>query len=348
MSGPFESYDDLEDAAQRLQAADPAERRVAIIALGHSGDPAAVTHLAGIVADPDAGVRQQVAMALGEFDGPESASALVKLLVDPERAVASAAADSMAELKDPACVDAILPLVRHGHAFVRMGALRALKELRRKDTLKPALEALQDGDAAVRVQAIGVIGFLKLEESIPALTASTSDSDAHVRRAAVSALAFSQMKPAAESITRALGDDDWMVREMAAETLGLNANGSVAADQLIAALSIVRCARSGTASPTTMRICAKRPPRRWGRSPIPPLSRIWRWSQTTAIPKCGRTRAGRSSRSPRGKQKHDREKVPPGGPILTRIMLGELEWRRGLLMQLAAGGVAPAIIIERV
>jgi HEAT repeat protein len=69
------------------------------------------------------------------------------------------------------------------------------------------------------------------------LTASTSDSDAHVRRAAVSALAFSQMKPAAESITRALKDSDWMVREMAAETLGLNANGLVAADQLIASLA---------------------------------------------------------------------------------------------------------------
>ena len=83
MSSPFESYDDLEDADERLQAADPAERRVAIIALGHSGDPAAVGHLASIVTDPDAGVRQQVAMALGEFDGPEAASALVKLLVDP-------------------------------------------------------------------------------------------------------------------------------------------------------------------------------------------------------------------------------------------------------------------------
>jgi HEAT repeat protein len=82
-----------------------------------------------------------------------------------------------------------------------------------------------------------VIGFLKLEESIPALTASTGDSDAHVRRAAVSALAFSQMKPAAESITRTLGDEDWMVREMAAETLGQNANGMVAVDQLIAALT---------------------------------------------------------------------------------------------------------------
>jgi HEAT repeat protein len=118
-----------------------------------------------------------------------------------------------------------------------MGALRALKELRRKDTLKPALEALQDPDAAVRVQAIGVIGFLKLEESIPALTALIHDSDSHVRRAAVSALAFSQMKTAAETITRALKDEDWMVREMAAETLGLNSNGALAADQLIACLN---------------------------------------------------------------------------------------------------------------
>src|ERR1700682_430815 len=100
MSGPFESYDDLEDADERLQAADPAERRVAIIALGHSGDTTAVGHLANMVADPDAGVRQQLAMALGEFDGPESAAALVQLLVDPEQAVASAGADSIAEVKD--------------------------------------------------------------------------------------------------------------------------------------------------------------------------------------------------------------------------------------------------------
>src|SRR5207248_4377096 len=133
----------------------------AISALGLMGVSAAVAHLPKMVADPDAGVRQQVAMALGEFDGPEAGSALVKLLVDPERIVASAAADSMAEFKDPACAAIILPLVKHAHAFVRMGAVRALMVLRCNDTLKPALEALQDTDAAVRVQAIGVIGFLK-------------------------------------------------------------------------------------------------------------------------------------------------------------------------------------------
>src|SRR5260370_7974026 len=73
MSGPFESYDDLEDADERLQAADPAQRRVAIIALGHSGDPAAVGPLANMVADPNSRARQQAPMAPSEFNRPPSA-----------------------------------------------------------------------------------------------------------------------------------------------------------------------------------------------------------------------------------------------------------------------------------
>ena len=80
MSELFESYDDLDDLAERLRAADAGERRVAVIELGNSGDPLAVAHLDSLVADPDAGVRQQVALALGEFDGPAAAAALGKLL----------------------------------------------------------------------------------------------------------------------------------------------------------------------------------------------------------------------------------------------------------------------------
>ena len=37
----FEAYDDLDDVAERLRAADAAERRVAVIDLANSGDPAA-------------------------------------------------------------------------------------------------------------------------------------------------------------------------------------------------------------------------------------------------------------------------------------------------------------------
>ena len=125
----FEAYDDIDDIGSRLQAADPAERRVAVIDLGNSGDPAAIRYLETLLADPDPGVRQQVALALGEFDGPAVAAALAALLIDPEQPVALAASDSMAELKDPASADPILPLVTHADAFVRMSALRALKEV---------------------------------------------------------------------------------------------------------------------------------------------------------------------------------------------------------------------------
>ena len=68
MPGVFETYDDLDDVEDKLKAADAGERRVAIIELSHSGDPGAVAILNGMVADPDAGVRQQVAIAPGEFD----------------------------------------------------------------------------------------------------------------------------------------------------------------------------------------------------------------------------------------------------------------------------------------
>jgi hypothetical protein len=60
----------LEEADERLQETDPGERRVAIIALGYSGDPAAVGHLATMVADPDAGVRQQGASQTVRVPGP--------------------------------------------------------------------------------------------------------------------------------------------------------------------------------------------------------------------------------------------------------------------------------------
>ena len=258
----------------------------------------------------------------------------------------------MAEFKDPACAEIILPLVEHAHAFVRMGALRALKELRCKDTLKPALEALQDPDAAVRVQAIGVIGFLKLEESIPALTALINDPDAHVRRAAVSALAFSQMKPAAETITRALKDDDWMVREMAAETLGLNVNGSIAADQLIGALGRRVLAgaaeghpqprqdedrargprRSAIASTTIRPICARKRPPRSARSPIPTAKRSWPSSPTMPIRMSARMHAGRCSRSRLGKRgpghRQRRHAALPLWTSLCQTFIGLRQWDR--------------------
>ncbi len=52
MANPFEEYDDLDELAARLKAADAGERRVAVMELGHAGDPAAVALLASVVLDP--------------------------------------------------------------------------------------------------------------------------------------------------------------------------------------------------------------------------------------------------------------------------------------------------------
>ena len=107
-----------------------------------------------------------------------------------------------------------------------------------------------------------------------------------------------------------------MVREMAAETLGLNANGSLAADQLIAALTdefwqvrlkairslgkmkVDRAVRPiGGCITHEQANLRKEAAAALGEIADPPASRSSRWSPMTPIRRCGRMRAGRCSRS---------------------------------------------------
>ncbi|MEQ9362418.1 MAG: HEAT repeat domain-containing protein, partial [Rhodospirillales bacterium] len=94
---PFEKFDEVDDIIDRLEDPDPGTRRVAIMDLADSADPAAVAHLKKALADDAREVRLQIALALGEFDGPETAEALLIALTDADSGVAQAAADSMAD-----------------------------------------------------------------------------------------------------------------------------------------------------------------------------------------------------------------------------------------------------------
>jgi len=76
MSDVFESFADLDALSDELRSDDAERRRVAIIELGDSGEPDAVSLLAGLSHDHDAGVRRQAAIARGSVDGPETAAAL--------------------------------------------------------------------------------------------------------------------------------------------------------------------------------------------------------------------------------------------------------------------------------
>ncbi|TIT87842.1 MAG: HEAT repeat domain-containing protein, partial [Mesorhizobium sp.] len=115
---PFEDFGDIDEIAERLNDADAAVRRLAVIDLTETASADVLPHLLTAVADPDATVRLQVAIALSEFDAVEAAAGLACLAADQDLTVACAAADSLAELKDPATAEPILPLVTHASAFV--------------------------------------------------------------------------------------------------------------------------------------------------------------------------------------------------------------------------------------
>jgi len=147
---------------------------------------------------------------------------------------------------------------------------------------------------------------------------------------------------------------------MAAETLGLNATarsrpisdcslsmslaGAAEGDPKPRKIrSIVRCARSGTASPRHANLRKEAAAALGDRDP--PLSRIWRWSQRQRSRSAEELALG-LQQSPRGKQKHDREKVPPRADP---DRLCWANWNAARPVDVARGrGVAPAIIIERV
>src|SRR5215207_5514330 len=97
----FEDFGDLDGLADQLGAEDSAARRVAVMALADTADPAAVPLLISALRDPAAEVRLQAASALGEFDGPAVAAALAAARADPDPAVGQAAAQSVGSLKEP-------------------------------------------------------------------------------------------------------------------------------------------------------------------------------------------------------------------------------------------------------
>ncbi|WOH64300.1 HEAT repeat domain-containing protein [Bradyrhizobium sp. BWA-3-5] len=74
---PFEAFGDLDEISERLESADRAVRRLAVIDLVETSSVEAIPVLVWAAGDPDADVRLQTAMALGQFDGVDVAEALV-------------------------------------------------------------------------------------------------------------------------------------------------------------------------------------------------------------------------------------------------------------------------------
>src|SRR6266852_5230850 len=119
MADPFESYDDLDDVDDRLHAADPGERRVAIIALGHSGDPASADAILALVNHSHAFVRMAALRALKELRRKDALKPALDALRDVDASVRVQAIGVIGFLKLEESIPALTSVTTDADPHVR-------------------------------------------------------------------------------------------------------------------------------------------------------------------------------------------------------------------------------------
>lgn len=314
----FDDFDDdLDAVADRARNPDAGIRRVAMLGLAESVDPGAVDLLLAGLKDADAGVREAAAKSLDEHSGLPAALGLIEALDDAEEAVRLAAAEPRRQEGTglrPRLIERAQETGGAYSAFVRASALRALRDVRDPSAMPVALAALTDPDIAVRREALGVLGYLKADAALPALLLAATDPEPAVRRAVMAALVFVRSGTAGvPALIAGLKDGHWQVREEAAYSIG-KAKIVEAVDPLMAAANDdawqvkakavnalgklkARAAVPVVSKrwPTSCPTCARRPRRRWARSPIRPRSPPSKRSMTTRTRTCASWCAGPST-----------------------------------------------------
>ncbi len=215
---------DVVDLLPRLESADAATRRVALLELADLEDETALPLIEALLRrDPDREVRSEAARVLASWASVSAVDALAQALLDEDEGVRAAAALSLSGCNDVRLGPALTGWLSRPEPFVRATILRALRELRYAPAFDAAYAALDDGAAEVRAEAVGVLGWLRDARAIDALARVTHvDNDESVRRAATAALGMANDAEhrALDALLLALNDASWQVRESAAATLG--------------------------------------------------------------------------------------------------------------------------------
>lgn len=169
----------------------------AIVQRGPDVLPLAVAQLA----DPDAGVREQMAHVLGKLRDPAAAPALAELLADPSERVVTKAAQSLGRLGGSAAIDALAGVLGRGDAGTRASVVTALG-LIPGDAAGPIAAVLRSPERSseARADAAEALGLRADAEGVPALVSAVEDSDEDVRIAALMALAAAGGDEAAAAI----------------------------------------------------------------------------------------------------------------------------------------------------
>jgi hypothetical protein len=175
-----------------LKSENPDEREAALLGIGMSEMAEFMPALRGMLADPDAGVREVLAETLGDMPAEEAGPVLMQMLTDTEPDVLREVAEVLGELEYTAAAADLLPLTRHAHEAVAIEASIAMRKLGDSGPAEfwvPTLGArINNTDLASRLDAVDALGRLEVESARPYLRQALNDSDKWVRRNAASGL----------------------------------------------------------------------------------------------------------------------------------------------------------------
>ena len=179
---------DFQTAIYMLDAHDVEERRRAVMLLGRSNDPRALSVLMNVLHWDEVPVRRQAVWALVELKGQGAYEGLLMALSDVS-------------------------------GYVRAATARAMGELADERAIAPLTQMLADSDDAARRWAAWALCRIG-RAATPALIAALRDRDYHARRLAARTLGRIGDTTALFPLLRALRDRHHRVRAMAAEALG--------------------------------------------------------------------------------------------------------------------------------
>ena len=190
-------------------------RRVAVAALGRTGDPRAIQPLTGALNDDDPVVRAGAADALGALGASAAIPELKRLIDDRAVFVRLAAAAALVKMKDSSAVPQLQELLRSEYPAVRVAAARAAAPLAGAEWEQAVRALTQDSDPEVRRQAAELIAPHDPELAKATLEPLLADANPAERQAAADSY-VGQVTTDFEVLRRYLRDTDSGTRVRAA------------------------------------------------------------------------------------------------------------------------------------
>jgi HEAT repeat protein len=164
---------DFEVSLKALHGDDAYEKQRAAIALGKSGNPAAVDALIAALNDNDTFVRSFAAIGLGNLKDPRALDPLIKALGDDNERVQRSAAEALGDLGNQAAVGPLIKILNDKNVFVRRSVAQALGVLGNPEAVDALIKILGDADsyvsdgAFVALTDIGNAAIPKLVSALP-------------------------------------------------------------------------------------------------------------------------------------------------------------------------------------